>query len=75
MQCVLALVLRLATAGAVVDDRVQESVDVQTEDLHCQLQGLDSLEAVRRLTGRQQSEGAAHEFVPGYEKETESVES
>ena len=73
MQCVLALVLSLATAGAVADDRVQESVDVQTEDLHCQLQGLDSLEAVRRLMGRQQLEGAAHEFVPGYEKELQHM--
>ena len=51
MQCVLALVLNQATAGAVADDRVQESVDVHTEGLHCQLQGLDSLEAVRRLHG------------------------
>ena len=73
MQCVLALVLSLATAGAVADDKVQESVDVQAESLHSQLPGLDSSEAVRRLMGRQQLEGAAHEFVPGYEKELQHM--
>ena len=79
----LALVLSLAIARAVADDRVQESVDVQIGGLHCQLQGLHSLEAVRRLMGRHQLEGVAHEFVHGYKKElqhnhdsqeTESVE-
>ena len=69
MQCVLTLVLSLATAGAVADDRMHESIDVHTEGLHCQLQGLGSLEAVRRLMGRRLLEGAAHEFVPGYERE------
>ena len=51
MQRVLALVLSLATAGAVADDRVQESVDVQTEDLHCQLQGLDLARLIRGSEG------------------------
>ena len=50
MQCVLALVLSLATAGAAADDRVQEAVEVQRESLHSQLQGLDSAGAVRRLS-------------------------
>ena len=44
MQCVLALVLSLATAGAAADDRVQEAVEVQLESLHRQMLGLDSVE-------------------------------
>ena len=35
----------------------QETVEVQTQGLHSQLQGLDSAEAVRRLMSRQQLEG------------------
>ena len=73
MQCVLALVLSLGTAGAVADDRVQEAVEVQTQSLHSQLQGLDSAEAVRRLMSRQQLEGQPQEFVPGYEKELQHM--
>ena len=73
MQCVLALVLSLATAGAVADDRVQEAVEVQLESLHRQMLGLDSVEAVRRLMVKQQLGGCAQDFVPSYEKELQHM--
>ena len=65
--------LSLGTAGAVADDRVQEAVEIQTQGLHSQLQGLDSTEAARRLMGRQQLEGQPQEFVPGYETELQHM--
>ena len=73
LQCVMALVLSLGTAGAVADDRVQQAVEVPTQGLHSQLHGLDSAEAVRRLMSRQQLEGQPQEFVPGYEKELQHM--
>ena len=73
MQCVLALVLSLATAGAAADDRVQEAVEVQLESLHRQMLGLDSVEAVRRLMVKQQLGGCAQDFVPSYEKELQHM--
>ena len=73
VQCVLALVLSLGTAGAIADGRVQKAVEVQGQGLHSQLQGLDSVEAVRRLMSRQQLEGQPQDFVPGYEKELQHM--
>ena len=85
VQCVLALVLSLATvtAGVVADGRVQGLVDVQTKDLHCQLQGLGSLEAVGGAHGQATVRGCCPWVcawvwagVPAHgRQETESAES
>ena len=83
MQCVLALFLSLGTAGAAADDRVQRALEIQQQHLRQSSQafsvaesqgvsalgGLDAVEAVSRLMGRQSLSGEPSEFVPGYEKE------